>query len=196
VEERGWSGFGRVGSLRIYREQPRCIRGPLGLKRAWSALLVGTAPCSSCGVDTTGGTVPKALLDCRGRREKRSQPSSLRNQQRACSEPWWVTLRRCRQAAALSLGTRASQHTLTTGGPLAWRRAPSARSALSSVTRAATAALTATRIPAGASGDTPVSDRSSLSNATGDGWRSRLYCAAASAPYLPAGREASQSGGS
>jgi hypothetical protein len=27
----GWLGFGRVGFLRIYREQPRCIRGPLGL---------------------------------------------------------------------------------------------------------------------------------------------------------------------
>ena len=32
VEERGWLGFGRVGFLRIYREQPRCIRGPLGFK--------------------------------------------------------------------------------------------------------------------------------------------------------------------
>jgi hypothetical protein len=31
VDERGWSGFGRVGFLRIFREQPRCIRGPLGL---------------------------------------------------------------------------------------------------------------------------------------------------------------------
>jgi hypothetical protein len=30
VDERGWSGFGRVGFLRIYREQPRCIRDPLG----------------------------------------------------------------------------------------------------------------------------------------------------------------------
>ena len=31
MDERSWSGFGRVGFLRIYREQPRCIRGPLGL---------------------------------------------------------------------------------------------------------------------------------------------------------------------
>jgi hypothetical protein len=30
VDERGWLGFGRVGFLRMYREQPRCIRGALG----------------------------------------------------------------------------------------------------------------------------------------------------------------------
>jgi hypothetical protein len=29
VDERGWLGFGRVRFLRMYREQPRCIRGPL-----------------------------------------------------------------------------------------------------------------------------------------------------------------------
>ena len=31
ADERGWLGFGRVGSLRISREQPMCIRGPLRL---------------------------------------------------------------------------------------------------------------------------------------------------------------------
>jgi hypothetical protein len=31
VDALGGPGFGRVGFLRIYREQPRCIRCPLGL---------------------------------------------------------------------------------------------------------------------------------------------------------------------
>jgi hypothetical protein len=30
VDECGWLGFGRVRFLLIYREQPRCIRSPLG----------------------------------------------------------------------------------------------------------------------------------------------------------------------